>query len=335
MNQQELSLVGGPVEVVGAVSVDANDKFVMPWRLPFDEQDLFYDTLVERASMPAGVRLVFVSDTTQIELDVELPEAQAPYDLLVDAALHQRVDVSKTDGTVRFGDLPAGEHRLEIYLPLGMPARINALRIDAGASVKPWHDDRPRWITYGSSITHARQAAGPSEAWPAMVANRFGLNLTCLGYGGNCHLEPMVARMIRDLPADYISLCLGINVQGKGSLNERTFRSAVIGLIAIIRERHARTPMAVVSPICSPPRETEPGACGLSLADMRREIVEAVDRLRRHGDEHLHYISGLDLFGPDFVHHMPDQLHPDAQGQHALADQYAKTVMPAFGLRPV
>ncbi len=327
-------MIGGPVDVVGAVSVDANEQFVMPWRLPFDELDLYHESLVDHASMPAGVRLVCVSDTSRIELDVERPGAEALYDLLVDASLHQRVDVSETDGTVRFEDLPVGEHRLEVFLPLGMPARISAFRIDAGASASPWPDDQPRWITYGSSITHARQAAGPTEAWPAMVANRFGLNLTCLGYGGNCHLEPMVARMIRDLPADYISLCLGINVCCSESLNERTFRSAVIGLIAIIRERHARTPMAVVSPIRSPPRETDPGVAGLSLQDMRREIAEAVERLRRHGDEHLHYVDGLGLFGPDFVHHMPDLLHPDAQGQHALAEQYAKTVMPMFGLEP-
>jgi hypothetical protein len=333
MNQRAISLINGPVEVVGAVSIDANERFVMPWRLPVDELDLYHESLVDRASTPAGVRLVFTSDTSGIELDVEPSDVQAHYDLLVDGRLHQRVDAAQTTGTICFTQLPAGAHRLEIYLPQGHPARMAALRIDAGASVTPWPDDRPRWITYGSSITHAIRAAGPSETWPALVANRFGLSLTCLGFGENCHLEPMVARMIRDLPADYISLCLGINVYA-GSLSERTFRSAVIGMISIIRERHAQTPIVVVSPICSPPREAQPRACGMSLADLRCEIAEAVDRLHRHGDEHLHHVNGLDLFGPEFVHHMPDKLHPDAEGNRRLAQQYARIVMPTLGLDP-
>ena len=331
MSQQSISLTDGPVEVVGAVSIKANSRFVMPWRLPCAELDLYHESLVDRASVPAGVRLVFVSDTSRIELDVEPSGVQAHYDLLIDARLHQRIDAAETTGTVCFTQLPAGEHRLEIYLPQSHPSRMAALRIDAGASVTPWRGDRPRWIAYGSSITHAVRAAGPSETWPALVASRFGLSLTCLGFGENCHLEPMVARLIRDLPADYISLCVGINVYA-GSLTGRTFRSAVIGLISIIRERHEQTPMAVVSPICSPPRESKPGACGMSLQDMRCEVAEAVDRMRRHGDEHLHYVNGLDLFGPGLAHHMPDKLHPDAEGNRRLAEQYAKIVMPMLGL---
>ena len=33
-------------------------------------------------------------------------------------------------------------------------------------------------------------------------ARTHNLDLTCLGYGGQCHLDPIVASMIRDLPAD-------------------------------------------------------------------------------------------------------------------------------------
>ena len=56
-----------------------------------------------------------------------------------------------------------------------------------------------------------------------VVARDQNFNLTCLGYGGQCHLDSMVARMIRDLPANFISMCLGINIQGASSLGPRAF----------------------------------------------------------------------------------------------------------------
>ena len=106
------------------------------------------------------------------------------------------------------------------------------------------------------------------------------MDLTCLGYGGNCHLEPMIARMIRELPADFLSMKVGINIYGSDSLNVRTFQSAIIGFVKIVREKHPDTPFVVISPIFSPPRETTPNAVGFTLEDMRQEVAEAVQVLR-------------------------------------------------------
>jgi hypothetical protein len=40
----------------------------------------------------------------------------------------------------------------------------------------------------------------------------------------------------------------------------------------------------------------------------------------------------LDVFGPEHLEHMPDELHPDDKGQYPLAEGIAKQVMPHFGL---
>ncbi|HEV2123154.1 MAG TPA: GDSL-type esterase/lipase family protein [Chloroflexota bacterium] len=182
-------------------------------------------------------------------------------------------------------------------------------------------------------MTQCAAAASPTQTWTAIVARERGLNLTCFGFGGQCHIEPMVARLIRDLPADYISLCLGINVYGARSLTARTFRPAVLGFIAIVRERHPDIPLVVISPIVSAPRETEPNQAGLSLALMRQEIAEAVEALRAHGDEALHYVDGLRIFGPDLQHLQPDQVHPDAEGYRVLARNFLREVaVPHFNI---
>ncbi|MEO6846845.1 MAG: hypothetical protein ABI254_06275, partial [Chthoniobacterales bacterium] len=50
--------------------------------------------------------------------------------------------------------------------------------------------------------------------------------------------------------------------------------------------------------------------------------------LRQHGDSHIHYVSGLDLFGSDLVHLLPDTLHPNAEGYKMLGKNFTTHALP-------
>jgi lysophospholipase L1-like esterase len=181
-------------------------------------------------------------------------------------------------------------------------------------------------VTYGSSITHCGSAHSPARTWPAVAARLRGLNVTSLGYGGQCHMDPLVAMMIRDLPADFISLKVGINMVG-GSVSPRTYRPLLTGMVRIIREKQPLTPIAVISPIISPPREETPGATGMTLRLMRQELETAVARLRECGDANVHYVDGLELFGPELVaDYLPDLLHPNGDGYEIMGRNFADKV---------
>jgi hypothetical protein len=134
------------------------------------------------------------------------------------------------ESSVVFSDLAPVEKLIEIYLTQKAAVQVTGVQLAEGASFSTLEPDRLRWVTYGSSITECAAASSPAFTWPAIVARRNQLELTCLGYSGNCHIEPMVARMIRDLPADLISVCLGINVMNQSSLSARTFRTVVLPL---------------------------------------------------------------------------------------------------------
>ena len=310
----------------GAISMQHADGWVMPWRIPYEDRALFPPlALQEKAAMSAGVRIAFRSDTSTLAGRIEPETEISPLDLMCDGRLHGSVALANRDG-FRFENLPPGEKLLELWLPQIGRFRLRSIEIDDGASVAPFEDGRPRWTTYGSSITHCASAESPSQTWPAIVARQHGLDLTCLGYGGNCHLEPMIARMMRDLPADFLSMKIGINIFGNASLSARTFRAAVIGFVEIVREKHAETPFAVVSPIVSPPREDTPNEVGLTLVAMRDEVEEAVGALRARGDRNLHYVDGLRILGPDQAHLLPDGTHPSAEGYRVMGRRFLDQV---------
>ncbi len=279
--------------------------------------------------MPAGVRISFHTDSPEyaglIEPMAEPDTEPSRVDLYCDGEFHEST-LPDPQGHFAFHGLPDGEKLVELWLPQHVPFRLRRLELAVGASVTPYEDFRPRWVTYGSSITHCRAAESPSQTWPAIAARKHGLNLTCLGYGGNCHLEPMLARMIRDLPADFLSLKAGINIYGSGSLNTRTFIPAIIGFVEIIREKHPDAPFAVISPIFSPPRESTTNAVGFTLATMRDEVAEAVDVMKGRGDRNLHYVDGLNLFGADLADLLPDELHPNAQGYKIMGQNFLDRV---------
>ncbi len=334
------AMVSHPIQVPlfhGVVSVERGDGWLRPWRIPFANRALFDAGLVERASCTAGVRVRFRTEATAVGLEI-VPDAAEPsvFDGVVDNRLVSSVQIAAGADTVCFSGLPDGDKIVEIWLPCNRSVAVRGILAESGCAVAPARDDRFRWVTYGSSITMCRSAHSPARTWPGIVARERNWNLTCLGYGGQCHLETLVARMISELPADFISLKLGINVCGASSMSMRTFRSAVIGMVALIRERHPRTPMLLISPIINPPRETVPNAAGLSLSLMRSEIAEAHRRLVEAGDVHLSYADGLVLFGPDLVGpRLPDDLHPDGDGYEQMGLNVIEKVLPHVAGVPV
>ncbi|MDR6553435.1 SGNH/GDSL hydrolase family protein [Paenibacillus qinlingensis] len=311
---------------LGAISLEENLEGIKPWRLPFDRYELFPPNGIGgKAENPAGVRLAFETDTENLTVSVVTSEDDnRKFDCVLNGELWKSVTLGAGESEVVIEGMPTGNKELEIYLTQSHPVTVKSVLIDNEASIGVLSRRRFKWITYGSSITQCSAAESPALTWPAIVARTRGWDLTCLGFGGQCHLEPMVARMIRDREADFISLCLGINVYGQSSLGLRTFQSAVIGFISIVREKHPGIPIAVISPIFSPSRETTDNIVGLSLTKMREEIRLAIEQLRAYGDSKLTYVDGLDLFDQSLVEYLPDQLHPDAEGYKLMAANVLK-----------
>ncbi|MEU8949269.1 GDSL-type esterase/lipase family protein [Streptomyces sp. NPDC048489] len=361
----------------GALELERTGHGLLPHRLPARARAQCDDGQLALAeSQPSGVRLALRTRATVVELDT-LPTKRAyvgaparpdgVYDLLVDGRLSGRASVTGGNvltvdmttgsatatsgpvGTVRFAGLPAGVKDVEIWLPHNETTELVALRSDA--PVEPVPDrGRPVWLHHGSSISHGSDAASPTTTWPALAAALGDVDLINLGLGGSALLDPFTARVLRDTPADLISVKIGINLVNTDLMRLRAFGPAVHGFLDTIREGHPDTPLLVVSPILCPLHEDTPGpsapdlsalssgrlrfravgdpaetAAGkLTLRIIRAEIDRIV-RQRAAEDPRLHHLDGRELYGEADATELPlpDGLHPDAATHRRMGERFA------------
>lgn len=311
----------------GHVSVQSDEKLIQPWRLWYDKIQLFHDeNFISRAACSAGVRLSFKSDAKAITLKVHC-EGDGYFDLLSDNQMLQRVKVEEGSDSIHFNCNLSKESLTEIWLPQKAICKLQSLEVHDATFFEIPEQKQKKWITYGSSISQCGEAFGPSDTWPAIVAKQNDLHLTCLGYGGQCHIDGMMGKVITSLEADVITLKLGINVYGNGSLNKRSYYPAVVNLIHTIRSKFCTTPIGIITPIISPPREKELNAVGMSLEDYRIENRRVVETFKQYGDQSIFLYEGHDIFGEDYVDYLPDELHPNGLGYQLLGENFSKVVM--------
>jgi lysophospholipase L1-like esterase len=365
----------------GALDLERTEHGLLPHRLPAWVRAQYADGQLAMAeAQPSGVRVVFRTAATTVELDTlrttmsyvgAPPRPAGVYDLLVDRRLAAQasgtggnvlvVDMttgsmeSRTGpvGTVRFEGLTDRLKDVEIWLPHNEITQLVALRTDA--PVEPVPDEGRRvWLHHGSSISQGSDAASPTTTWPALAASLGEVELVSLGLGGSALLDPFTARVLRDTPADLVSVKIGINLVNTDAMRLRAFTPAVHGFLDTIRDGHPTTPLLVVSPILCPIHEDTPGpsapdfsnfaggrirfvatgdpaerAAGKLTLNVIRDELARVQQ-RSADDPHLHHLDGRELYGDEDVAELPlpDGLHPDADTHRRIGERFAAL---AFG----
>lgn len=286
----------------GALELERTERGgVLPHRLPARARAQFGgDGQVAQAeSQPSGVRVVFRTRATAVELDVLRtvmgyrgvpPRPDGAYDVYVDGEPAGRatasggnvlmVDLSDGSretipgpvGAVRFDGLPDREKNVEIWLPYNEITELIELRTDAPVSAAE-PDGRRVWLHHGSSISHGSSAESSATTWPALGAAAGGVELVNVGLGGSALLDPFTARALRDTPADLVSVKIGINLVNLDAMRLRAFGPAVHGFLDTVREGHPTAPLLVLSPVHCPIHEDTPGPAAPDFSEGRAVFV--------------------------------------------------------------
>ncbi|WP_410658837.1 GDSL-type esterase/lipase family protein [Amycolatopsis sp. lyj-112] len=359
----------------GIAGLEETTRGVRPHRLPEWVRTQFPDPqLLMMESQTSGVRLTMATAARNVELvahptrlgyrGAERPRGSV--DLVVDGTFvaSERLDGGDlievdlrtgatalhagTPVTISFRDLPEGDKIVELWLPHNESVELIELRTDE--PVRPAESGRRLWVHHGSSISQGSNASTPTRIWPAVTALRSGVELRNLGFGGSAVADPFTARVLRDTPADFISVKLGINVVNLDAMRLRAFVPAVNGFLDTIRDGHPGTPLLLISPLFCGIHEDTPGPGALDpdsfgtgrvtfmaggraddVAQGRltlRVIREALASLaeRRAHDPNLYYLDGTELYNEKDAaeHPLPDELHPDTETHLLIGERFAR-----------
>ncbi|GAB3401183.1 SGNH/GDSL hydrolase family protein [Schumannella luteola] len=361
----------------GVAEFEPTARGVRLHRLPASARRFADPQLLAMEAQPSGARLATVTSASWIELVVHpsfvayrgADRPRGRVDVVIDGARATSAELAGGDAleveiatgsatpvpgeshTLRF-ELPEGEHVVELWLPFNEGIELVDVRADAPLAPAP--ASGPLWVHHGSSISHGSNAAEPTGVWPVVAARRAGVELRSLGFGGSALVDPFMARVIRDAPADAISMKLGINTVNLDGMRLRTFVPAVHGFLDTIREGQPDTPLLLVSPIFCGIHEDTPGPCLIDPAtlgggqvrflasgdpaevargaltlrvirDALREIVE-----QRADDANLAYLDGLELYSEADAERLPlpDALHPGPEAHALIGERFAER---AFG----
>lgn len=359
------------IEVVGALGFQEDSPgWLIPRRLPDWTIKQFADDAIDRfVKFPSGIRLRFTTSADLITLKVRVSRLvitglaenvrPAGFDLLVNGVENQSQEAhngnilrltstapsvfSETleegeSDTLTFSGLGDESKNIEIWFPTSAIVEVNEVAASSEITASPV-DTRKRWLHYGSSISQSGEALRAMDAWVMRAAQLLNLNVTNFGLAGQCQLDGFVARTMAALPADLITLKLGINVINADSMRERVFIPAVHNFLDILRESQPLTPIIVISAIWCPFHEDTPGptmiegselygkerptelATGALTLTRTRKILEEIVATR--ADVNLHYMNGLTLFSQSDEDNLPDKLHPNSAGYRLMGERFA------------
>jgi hypothetical protein len=286
------------------ISVEEQNSWVMPWRIDF-RQPTFYPGLEEQAAEALGVRLSFRTNSIGLVVFLAEPHPGLKLGLFVDGLFIQEAQVNSA-GQVVFDPLPFGTKTIEIWLDHRYPCKLEAVAIDPGARIAANPPSQKRWILYGGRNHRYEMSGTASTLWSTLVAKKLNLHLTNLSFEGVCRFEPMTARLIRDLPADFIT-AFPEPPSDTAAIDPSLFYANLIGWIQIIREQHPEVPIALVTPPTG----------GFEVAEV---LAQAVENCQMYGD-HLVFL----VFG-SLIDKLSDKGRFREKDQMVLAERFLDEV---------
>ncbi len=320
-----------------------DDGYVRPWR--FSGKQLAHLAEVgrgHRAGATAGVCLAFVTDGTEVQVDLEVVfdlahdadmvrevraaggEPLAPAAGLVDSVTLEVAGVQHV-ATVESGTLTFSLHNdarepleCRVWLPYIMAVAVGGLRTNGSLEPMP---ARPLLLTLGDSITQGFVAGCSGETWPVRLGRDLDFCLVNQGVAGHV-FDPGTlkgcGRLRRAAPAAVV-VAYGTNDWAHISSAKRIRKNARTYLKRVSELYGAAAHVYVVSPLWRADADIA-SASGKPLGWMGQILRDACACLG------FTFVDGFDLVPHDPAYFGDMRLHPNARGSACMAEALASRI---------
>lgn len=305
-------------------------------RLPLRAEKIVRADVWYLAQSPAGANVAFRSDTTQmavrvtnedaghmphmpatgsngVALECGAPGRMRPW------AVPQPDLVAASFERQLFSEVSKKMREFRLYLPLYKSLKKLELGFSRGSRILPPSSlALPRPVVfYGTSITQGGCASTAANDYVSCIGRALNIETINLGFSGNGRYEPEVARFVAEIEA-------ALFVLDYANLDGQLLRRRLPPFVRILRARHPKTPILLITPICYSSYDWSAGT--RSYLDSARDVMLAY-YVRQHGrDRNLHLVDGYGLipFGTEAAH--VDGCHPNDHGFRMIADRLAPQI---------
>ena len=192
------------------------------YRFDYTPWNFTSEIAISHAKKPAGLYLLFKSNTSQIWASWEYPTKVMGDNMT--GILQQGLDLYiKADGRWKFaaagrvstlpednknnrsiiGELPEGEKEFLLYLPIWCELTSLKLGVNEGATIEGLPSPfRHKVVVHGSSITHGASASRPGLTYTALMSRHLGIDFINFGFSGECKMQPEFLAFLKSVEAD-------------------------------------------------------------------------------------------------------------------------------------
>ncbi|MBU4201449.1 MAG: SGNH/GDSL hydrolase family protein [Verrucomicrobia bacterium] len=305
-------------------------------RLPLRAQGCVSSDVWALAQCPAGANVAFRSDAVAmavrvtntdashmahmaatgsngVALECGVPGRMRPW------AVAQPDLVSPSFERQLFNDVPEKMREFRLYLPLYKGLEKLELGFSHGSRILPPAPPalRKPVVFYGTSITQGGCAGTAANDYVSCVGRLLNIETINLGFSGNGKYEPEMAKLIGEIDAALFVLDYA-NIAGN------LLRRRLPPFASILRARHPRTPILLITPTCYSAYDWSSG--NRTHLDGVRDVMLMYYVRCRPKDRNLHLVDGYGLipFGADSAH--VDGGHPNDHGFRLIADRLAPLI---------
>lgn len=183
-----------------------------------------------------------------------------------------------------------------LFLPLYDGIHDLQIGVNKGASIKETETpiirrDKPI-IMYGTSILQGGCASRPGMAHTNILQRMLNREVVNLGFSGNGHLDPEIARLMAQKEAGvYVIDVLPNNtIKSLGLKLEPFYR--------ILRDTHPHTPILLVeSPMY--PRTKIDASYRSGIVSLNKALRDFYNRMQAEGDRNIHYFDSQGILDPE------------------------------------